>query len=194
MSIQGLRGAALAAACLMAATLPGCAADEGYRLSQSCAACHGTDGASPSATVPILGGQNGVYLAEAMRAYKRGERDHDQMKAIAEGFTDAQIDAMGAWFESRPWVNTPVPHDPAKARDAETLAEGLCATCHGPDGKGTGAGPRLAGQPADYLALALHDYKDGTRASHTARVASTLLDNLSDEEIAATSNYYAGLR
>lgn len=193
MSIQGLSRAALAAACLMAAAVPG-VADEGYRLSQGCAGCHGTDGASPGATIPILGGQNGVYLAESLRAYQRGERDYYVMNIIAQAFTDGQIDAIGAWFEGRPWVSTPLAHDAVKASEAKTLAEGLCATCHGPDGTGTGAGPRLAGQPADYLALALHAYKDGSRTSHTAEVASTLLDNLSDEEIAATANYYAGLR
>ena len=193
MVIRGLGRAALAAACLIAAAAPG-AAEEGYRLSQGCAGCHGTDGASPGATIPILGGQNGVYLAEAMRAYKQGERDYYVMNIIAQAFTDDQIDAIGEWFDGRPWVSTPVAHDALKASDAKTLAEGLCATCHGADGKGTGAGPRIAGQPADYLALALHAYKDGARTSHSARVASILLDNLSNEEIAATANYYAGLR
>jgi len=192
--LKGRVGLAVAAACLAAAAAPSLAADEGGRVSQGCAGCHGTDGAAPGATIPILGGQAATYLAESMRAYKRGERDYYVMNIIAQAFDDAQIDAIGAWFEDRPWISTPVPHDAVKASDGKVLADGLCTTCHGADGRGTGAGPRIAGQPAAYLSLALHAYKDGARNSASARVAKTLLDDLSDEQIEAMSNYYAGLR
>ena len=44
------------------------AADEGFRVSQTCAGCHGTNGASPGDTIPILGGQSAAYLADSLRA------------------------------------------------------------------------------------------------------------------------------
>ena len=35
-------------------------ASEGFRLSQTCAGCHGTAGASPGTTIPIIGGQDAL--------------------------------------------------------------------------------------------------------------------------------------
>lgn len=65
--VRALGSAAVAVALVSVPTL----ADEGQRLAQSCAGCHGTGGAAPGHTIPILGGQTGAYLAEALRAYKK---------------------------------------------------------------------------------------------------------------------------
>ncbi len=55
----------------------------------------------------------------------------------------------------------------------------VCQACHGADGNGIGDPqyPLLAGQYADYLAKALHDYKSGARDNAIMKgFASTLSD------------------
>jgi len=167
------------------------AADEGFRVSQTCAGCHGTDGASPGETIPILGGQSAAYLADSLRAYKNGDRDYYVMKIIANGFDDDQIDAMSNWFASKPWVAAGGMVDTAMVANGKAVADDACASCHGAAGEGTDVAPRLAGQPATYLTLAAQAYKSGAR-NHAA--AAEALADVSDADIEATSHYYASLR
>ena len=87
---------------------------EGFRLSQTCAGCHGTAGASPGNTIPIIGGQTAAYLADSMRAYKADERKFYVMNIIAKAFVDSEIDAISDWLSSQPWVNTETAIDSAK--------------------------------------------------------------------------------
>ena len=65
-----------------------------------------------------------------------------------------------------------------------------CAACHGADGDKTldAQYPRLAGQYADYLARALHEYKNGERKN---AIMSGFATTLSDQDIADLSAYYA---
>ncbi|HET8551032.1 MAG TPA: c-type cytochrome [Gammaproteobacteria bacterium] len=65
-----------------------------------------------------------------------------------------------------------------------------CAACHGKNGAGGGGGtyPRLAGQPAPYLARQLHDFKSGAR---TNRIMQPLAAGLSDAQITALARYYS---
>ena len=167
------------------------AADEGFRVSQTCAGCHGTDGASSGETIPILGGQSAVYLADSLRAYKSGDRDYYVMKIIANGFDDDQIDAISSWFASKPWISSNGMVDTAMAASGKALADGACASCHGANGEGTDAAPRLAGQPATYLTLAARAYISGSR-NHDAAAAA--LADVSNADIDAVSHYYASLR
>lgn len=184
-----IRPAALAAALILAAGAAG--AGEGYRLSQSCAGCHGTNGASPGATIPVIGGLEAGYLARAMRAYRTGARDSYVMKIVVSGYDDAETQAIAAWFAAQPWRNTPVASDPALAAEGAAVAEARCAACHGADGRGDARAPRLAGQPAEYLILAARAYLNGER--HDEAAAAGLAD-LGEREIAAAAHYYAGLR
>lgn len=72
-------------------------------LAATCASCHGTDGrAIAGSVVPGLAGQPAAYLAEALKGYKRGERPATVMHQLAKGYTDAQLDALAAYFAARP--------------------------------------------------------------------------------------------
>ena len=73
-------------------------ADDGFRLTQTCAGCHGTDGASVGETIPIIGGQSAEFLAEALRDYQSGDRGYYVMKIIASGYDDDQIDSIAEWL------------------------------------------------------------------------------------------------
>lgn len=67
-----------------------------------------------------------------------------------------------------------------------------CAACHGATGKASNAlYPNLAGQNGDYLALALHAYKDGGRTGGQAGVMQAFTAGLSDQDISDLAAYYA---
>jgi cytochrome c553 len=69
----------------------------------TCANCHGTQGrAVEGSSVPGLAGQPSAYLAELLRAYRRGERSPTVMHQIARGYSEAQIDAIAAYFAAVP--------------------------------------------------------------------------------------------
>ncbi len=72
----------------------------GRDLSASCAICHGTNGVSPGG-MPQLAGQSASTISQHMRDFREGKRPATIMHQIAKGYTDAQIDAMAAWFAAQ---------------------------------------------------------------------------------------------
>lgn len=77
--------------------------ERGRQLTYTCQGCHGVPGyenAYPSYRVPKLGGQGETYLANALTAYKNGDRPHPTMQAQAEAFSEADIAAIAAFLSS----------------------------------------------------------------------------------------------
>ena len=58
-----------------------------------------------------------------------------------------------------------------------------CTICHGPDLKGIGSVPNLAGRSPSYLARQMYDIKFGTRRGAMAALMKPVVENLSDAEI-----------
>jgi cytochrome c553 len=84
----------------------------------------------------------------------------------------------------------------AHAKDlaaGKAKAEAVCAACHGKDGVTTidPSYPRLAGQHADYLLVALMEYKNGSRKNAIMASQATGLSKADMENLAA---YYASLK
>jgi len=78
------------------------AQDNGRNLAAGCAICHGTQGKpAPGAAVIPLAGLPREHIASQMRAFRDGQRPATVMHQIAKGYTDAQIDAMAAWFAAQ---------------------------------------------------------------------------------------------
>ena len=69
-------------------------------LAATCAGCHGTGGMS-SAGMPRLAGMPRDQLKRALQDYKSGVRTGTVMPQLAKGYTDAQIDAIAAWYEAQ---------------------------------------------------------------------------------------------
>lgn len=67
-----------------------------------CTACHGDDGTSRSAGTPHLGGQDRLYLARSLAAYRSGERRHEPMTSLANALQPADIEALAAWYAAQP--------------------------------------------------------------------------------------------
>lgn len=68
-----------------------------------------------------------------------------------------------------------------------------CATCHGPDLKGVGNVPRLAGVHPIYLARQLYRFRDGTRNGAEAAPMKPATDRMTDEDIVNLSAYLGSL-
>jgi len=48
--------------------------------------------------VPKLGGQKAAYIVAALKAYKKGERDHATMRAIAADLSDQDMEDIAAYY------------------------------------------------------------------------------------------------
>jgi cytochrome subunit of sulfide dehydrogenase len=71
-------------------------------LAATCANCHGTQGqAVPGATVPGLAGLPAAYIVEQMKAFKSGARPATVMHQLAKGYSDAQIEAIAAYYAAQ---------------------------------------------------------------------------------------------
>lgn len=66
-------------------------------MAANCAYCHGPDGKSRGA-IPSLAGLEKGYFVEQMKAFRDGKRDATVMQKHAMGYTDAEYEALGAWF------------------------------------------------------------------------------------------------
>ncbi|MDT7836241.1 c-type cytochrome [Aquabacterium sp. OR-4] len=72
-------------------------------LAATCANCHGTEGrALADSEVPGLAGERAGRLTELLLQFKRGERPATVMHQIAKGYSDAQLEALAAYFSRRP--------------------------------------------------------------------------------------------
>lgn len=68
-------------------------------------------------------------------------------------------------------------------------AAAVCSQCHGIRSPSAGAPfPSLAGRDAEYLKLALEQYRDKTRGSE---IMNNIAGSLSDQDIANLAAYYS---
>ena len=67
-----------------------------------CTGCHGIPGYKTAYPVvyhvPKIGGQSPAYLANALKAYRGGERQHPSMRGIAASLSDADIERIAAYY------------------------------------------------------------------------------------------------
>ena len=67
-----------------------------------CVGCHGIKGYRASYpevySVPMIAGQSERYLAAALEAYRKGDRAHPTMRAIAGSLTDEDIADLAAYY------------------------------------------------------------------------------------------------
>jgi cytochrome c553 len=90
---------------------------------------------------------------------------------------------------------------PAAAQSAsDALAAGRekfvqCASCHGADGHSTVVPqyPKIGGQTAEYVVIALKAYRDGRRLGTYAAMMAAVAKQLSDADIANLAAYVESL-
>ena len=126
-----------------------------------CENCHGVSGIGFHGYYPIprLAGQQTEYLKNQLQAFVEHRRTNNIMFNVAHVLSPAMLDALATSFQN---LNPkPLPSAAPKelvAAGKKIYEEGLadsdvppCASCHGPEAKGDGQFPRLAGQLSDYV-------------------------------------------
>jgi cytochrome c553 len=176
----------------------------GKTKSQSCVACHGTDGNSPVSMYPKLAGQNTRYLVKQLKDFKlgpKGGRNNPIMYGMVALLSEGDMEDLAAYFnEQKSTYGKTQPEFLAlgqKIYQGGSLENGVaaCSSCHSPDGKGNSqAGyPALSGQNTTYTEAQLLAYKSGQRHNSTNEIMTIIAKKLSDDDIKAVASYINGL-
>ncbi len=160
-----------------------------------CATCHGEQGIPINQQTPVIWGQNEGYLYLQLRDFKSGARQNALMGPIAATLEKADMMALAAYFSKLKWPNLGQPDAPgdvaAKAQSAISSV-GPCTACHLEHFQGDGSTARLAGQWQEYLQTTMMAFRDKSRGNNPGM--SDLMKAASPEDIAAISQYLAGLQ
>jgi cytochrome c553 len=147
-------------------------AQDGAKKVAMCVGCHGIIGYQASFPeihkVPMIAGQSATYITAALTAYKGGDRKHPTMRAIADTLTEQDIADLSAYYSQlgvKQGDAPPATLAKATPANVEALitrnADNSCTKCHGANFNtpNDGTVPKLAGQHADYLFVALKSYR-----------------------------------
>lgn len=153
-----------------------------------CKSCHGEIGGP----VPRLDLQDGAWLAEQLRAYRSGARPSGIMAQAVSRIAPGDVEELAREFARKDRARpAPDPGDDsvgARLARRGTRDVPACLACHG--ARDPQKGPVLFGQPRAYLSAQLELWRDGVydhdRLMHAAS------RDLSDEDIAKLSRYFAG--
>lgn len=160
-----------------------------------CATCHGEQGIPINKQTPVIWGQNEGYLYLQLRDFKSGSRQNALMGPLAATLEKADMMALAAHFSKLKWPNLGEPEAPGdvatKAQSAISSV-GPCTACHLEHFQGDGSTARLAGQWQEYLQTTMMAFRDKSRGNNPGM--SDLMKAASPEDIAAISQYLAGLQ
>jgi cytochrome c553 len=161
---------------------------------QLCSSCHGAGGVSTMPEVPSLAGQPAYYLVLQMILFHSNQRQSPRMTPIAALLTDADMQALGAYF-SKLSPPTPAgnPNGPDAAQGQRLADANHCASCHLDGFAGQNQMPRLAGQREDYLLKAMREFRDAQRSGLDGTMTE-VLHGLSDADLATLARYLAQVR
>jgi cytochrome c553 len=179
-------------------------AEDGHKKAAMCLGCHGIKGYQSSFPevhkVPMISGQGAKYIAAALTAYKKGDRKHPTMRAIATSLTEQDIADLAAFYEQQGGKSSEVPPDgppPASPAVAALLAKGTCTSCHGANYSKPvdGSYPKIAGQYADYLYVAMKAYKTegNPQVGRANPIMSTQAKQFTNAELRAMAEYLFSL-
>jgi cytochrome c553 len=193
-------GVGAALALLVGQACAGGDAAAGKSKSESCGGCHGEDGNANAPIFPKLAGQHASYLVKQLNEFKTQKRMEPTMNAMAESLSETDIADIGAYYAKQRF--RPEAAEPSalgeKIFRAGIAAKAVpaCTACHGPDGGGNpnSGYPALRGQFTAYTSKSLHDYKSGERNNDANGIMRAIAARMSDEEIAAVSDYALGLK
>lgn len=139
----------------------------GQKKAEMCVGCHGIPGYQNSFPeihkVPMISGQNAKFIEASLKAYAKGERKHPTMRGVAGSMSEQDMADVAAYYE-RQGASAAVKAVSERQPSAEVaalLTKGACASCHGADlNKPIDPSyPKIAGQHADYLYVALKAYQ-----------------------------------
>lgn len=166
----------------------------------ACVSCHGAAGNSTIVQNPKLSAQHEAYTYKQLVNFRDPERNNPIMTPISKALTEEEMHNISAWLDQQA-------AKPGAAKNKATIDLGkkiyrggiaekhvpACASCHGANGSGIPAQfARLAGQHQEYTNAQLMAFRAGTR-KNSAQM-TTIAMRLSDAEMAAVSDYIAGMK
>jgi cytochrome c553 len=203
--MKKLQQFSLALAAFIGALTPVHAQDvaAGQKKVAMCIGCHGIPGYQSSFPevhkVPMISGQGAKYIAAALTAYAKGERKHPTMRGIALSLSEQDIADISAYYEQHGKTAATLADAavPASPQVAELLTKGACASCHGTNFSKPidGSYPKIAGQHADYLYVALKSYQTEGNAliGRGNAIMAGQVKQFSHAELKAMAKYLASL-
>jgi cytochrome c553 len=167
-----------------------------------CKTCHGVSGqgfrgASP---IPRLAGQQPEYFENQLRAFVERRRDNKFMYNVSHVLSPAMRTALAMHFKDlNPKPLGGAPRELAAA-GKKIYEEGVsdhdvpaCASCHGPEAKGDGPFPRLAGQLQDYILNKLTNWSkergQDPKNPDTSAIMEPIAHGLTKPQIEAVAAY-----
>ena len=173
-----------------------------------CIGCHGIPGYQASFPevhkVPMIAGQSAKYIASALAAYQKGERKHPTMRSIAASLTEKDIAELAAFYEQQgkaadgvAAAASAMPKAEPTGQVAELVKKGNCISCHGDNFSKPidPSYPKLAGQHADYLYVALKQYQtqNNPQVGRANPVMMGMVLNFNHKELKALAQYISSL-
>ena len=159
-------------------------------LANTCAGCHGTNGASAGEFMPSIAGMDNGYLYSVMSDYKSGMRPSTIMGRIMKGYTEREIWAIAGFFAAQPWTSTDRVASAKAVHQGQEIHNRLCESCHDDGGREQDdESPRLAGQWAGYTRYVLDVCRSQGERCRPPKMG-TRVKALSDAEIQALASYY----
>ncbi len=170
-----------------------------------CIGCHGIKGYQASFPevykVPMISGQGSKYITSALNAYKKGERKHPTMRGVAEALSDQDIADLSAYYSQHGVVaGAELAAKASKEPSAEVqalLSKANCASCHGAN---FGAPidpsyPKIGGQHADYLYVALKAYKteNNAKVGRGNAIMASMAKQYTNAELKLLAGYVSSL-
>jgi len=173
----------------------------------NCDGCHGKDGASTDAKVPIIGGLSPQYIIDSLAAYQAKDRPcleveyssgankgkKTDMCSLAKDLSEDDSDQLAEHYAGKPFVRAQQTFDTNLAAAGKDLHEKLCEKCHTEGGTlPDDDNGILAGQWMPYLKTSLEEYISGKRPVPDKMKPKT--ENLQAAEIDALVNYYGSFK
>lgn len=164
-------------------------------LANTCAGCHGTDGASAGPAAPTIAGLSEEYLIELMQGFASEEIPSTIMGRIAKGYSEGEIKQMAKYFSGKDFVAaTGQKFDAANVDTGAKLHDKYCEKCHAEGGTSAedDAGI-LKGQWRPYTEWSLADYLEGRRepTKKMKKKIEELSEDHGDAGWTALLDYYA---
>lgn len=186
-------------------------AKAGETKNAMCIGCHGIKGYQASFPevykVPMISGQGAKYIVAALNEYKKGDRKHPTMRAIADSLSDQDIADLAAHYSADGAVASAAPVDPkavkAPSKEPSAQVQALlnkanCASCHGANFSSPidPSYPKIGGQHADYLFVALKAYTtDGKnpKVGRSNAIMAGMAKQYTNPELKLLANYLSSV-
>jgi cytochrome c553 len=174
---------------------------------QYCTFCHQPSGQGyvGSTPIPRLAGQQTDYFKNQLQAFIDRRRMNFFMFGVAHSLSPEMLAALADHFNA---LNPPpLGGAPTELVDAgkKIFTEGVpdakippCATCHGPEAKGNGQFPRLAGQLYPYIVKTLTNWdqergQGGAEKPDTSAIMRPIAHSLTESQVKEVAAYLSTL-